>query len=67
VSGEILAIALRWQRRILIALAVLVLGALLGVVYALGAKDDACEPPPLDEVSEAYRLDHPECVDGGAP
>jgi hypothetical protein len=55
VSGEILAIALRWQRRILIALAVLVLVAVaaFGFLYP--------------DVDRRFEQDGTERLDGGTP
>lgn len=61
-----LAHAEQVRRRLWFAALALLAIALLAVAYKLGAQDDACEPPPIEEAAEAYLLDHPECVDGGA-
>jgi hypothetical protein len=65
-SWAFIALSLKWRRRLLLALLALVVVSAFVAAYALGAKGDACDPPPLEEVSEAYMLDHPECLDGGA-
>jgi hypothetical protein len=61
-----IVLSLTWRRRLLVGLLCAAFVVLLVVAYALGARDNACEPPPLDEMSEAYLLDNPECADGGA-